>query len=191
MSSVEDRTRKELAMKRIIIVLAVAFSAIAVGQSPFTLTEPEITVDEFTGETSCSVWVSNSRSDFSSISLTVVDGHLSHVGLIRRASSTDDLAFSTVGELDATVFLRFSEDDIQRLNDVPAVSQFGSGVYYDGADISDEGIELLNKILSHNDDLRLRFEGSRRTRDFTINHEVIEEVARGFREVCLPLLEDE
>ena len=179
-------------MKSIIIVLALAFSAIVLGQSPYVVIEPVVSVNEFTGEVRCQMYVTNSIGDYSGIYLEVSDGEIL-VYLIRHARHVGGLTFSSEYTTFATAYLRFSDNNIQHYSNLSGFSwDVGGGIFYDFVNFwqAHVAVRVVQQILAHNSDLRVRFEERDLRADFTINHAVIQELARGFGEVCLPLVEE-
>ena len=139
------------------------------------------TVDEFTGQRECSHFVMNSALDLSGFSLTSVDGDLALVisrNVGRSLSESSFFAFGTMGG--EVVYLRFSNGEVLTLTPTDAGRSDDRTYEFARVDPS-----IIPWVLTSPGDVSVRFEGPRGENDFTIFHEVMVALARGFGQQCM------
>jgi hypothetical protein len=143
-------------------------------------------VDEFTGESSCYQTVVHSVSDKTGIGLMKFSSSSQIlVYILSNVKAIGDNAFNMFGVMmDDLVYVRFPDGEVLT-HEPEAVSvevEFTkSGFEMAGITSSN----LAHRLMSSPGDVRVRFDGSSNTVDFTIRHEVIMTLAAGFGQQCL------
>ena len=140
--------------------------------------------DEFTGETTCGQYVSNSiYDDTGMILLRNSDGSLMFAINHVVESWSSDSAFNLYGKTGGEkVYIKFSENDILTLEPIEVEGNLSDD--YERAYFVTER-QTLQRILASPNALRVRFDGPDGNEDFDINHGVVLALAQGFGQTCL------
>lgn len=145
----------------------------------------EKTVDEFTAVESCFHLVIHTLSDHTGIAMnSFSDVKDTYVYIMSHVEELGENAFNMFGVLsDDLIYVRFPDGEVLQLEPehVEVQVEFMESGYEVAGFAS---TSLANRIMSSPGDIRVRFDGSSNTVDFTISHEVITTLAEGFGQEC-------